>query len=137
MGAAMPFAWMPLMAVTLLGIPPEKLASASGIFNFARMLAASAGTAAGVTLWDQRSIYHRSRLAEDISPDSLPYLQASEMLNQVAPSDQGVLAALDIVVSIQARTLAMADVFYLGIVIVAGLILFTVLLPSRGEVGNK
>ena len=60
MGAAMPFAWMPLMAIALLGIPPEKLASASGIFNFFRMLASSAGTAVGITLWDQRSIYHRS-----------------------------------------------------------------------------
>jgi DHA2 family multidrug resistance protein len=34
MGCAMPFAWMPLMMLTLTGLPAEKMASATGIFNF-------------------------------------------------------------------------------------------------------
>lgn len=135
MGLAMPFAWLPLMAVALMGIPPAQLASAAGIFNFSRMVASSAGTAMGITLWDHRSIYHRSRLAENISEDSVQYQEAMELLNQVTPSHGGALTALDMAVEVQARTLAMGDVFYVCMAIAALFIAFAVLLPARTQVG--
>lgn len=137
MGLAMPFAWMPLMVITLVGIPAEKLSSAAGIFNFCRMIAASAGTAMGVTLWDQRSIYHRSRLAENISPESVQYQEAMGLLEQVAPSDEGALAALDMAVGVQARTLAMGDVYYACMALILAFIVVTVLLPKNGDVGES
>jgi DHA2 family multidrug resistance protein len=121
-GMGMPFAMMPLMMITLVGLPAEKMASATGIFNFVRMLAASLGTAVGVTLWDQRAIYHRSRLVEDISTDSPQFQQAMALLTARLPDPQSALAALDGMVKIQARTLAMLDVYYLcaaGVVVVA------------------
>ena len=104
MGAAMPFAWMPLMVLALVGLPADKIASATGIFNFVRMLASSMGTAMGVTLWDQRTIYHRSRLVEDISVDSFHYQQTMERLSQQLPDTDALLAALDRAVSIQGNT---------------------------------
>ena len=133
MGAAMPFAFMPLMVLALVGLPPEKIASATGIFNFIRMLASSLGTAAGVTLWDQRSIYHRSRLAETISQDSPQYQQTMEMLAQRLPDSQSALAALDRAVSVQARTLALDDIFYLSAAIMAPLALIAWLLPAHSS----
>ena len=133
MGTAMPFAWMPLMVLALVGLPAEKMASATGIFNFVRMLASSMGTAAGVTLWDQRTIYHRSSLAETISPDAPQYQQTMEMLSQRLPNPEAALAALDQAVSVEARTLALNDIFYLSILIVLPLAAVAWLLPSHSN----
>lgn len=130
-GLAMPFSWLPLMAVALLGVPAEKLASAAGIFNFTRMLASSAGTAAGITLWDQRSIYHRSRLAENISPESVQYQEVMDVMGRTANSPDMALAALELAVGQQARTLAMADVFYVCVVIALLFVVATAALPSK------
>jgi len=136
MGAAMPFAFMPLMILALVGIPAEKMASATGIFNFIRMLSSSLGTALGVTLWDQRTIFHRSRLAESISPDSPQYQQAMELLSQRLPDAQSALAALDRAVYAQARTLALDDVIYLCAAITLPLALVAWLLPAHATTGE-
>jgi DHA2 family multidrug resistance protein len=133
MGFAMTFAWMPLMVLALVGLPAEKVASATGIFNFVRMLASSMGTALGVTLWDQRTIYHRSRLAEDISADSPQYRQAMELLSSRLPDPDSALAALDRAVSVQARTLALDDIFYLSAAVVLPLAFIAWLLPAHSD----
>ncbi len=132
MGIAMPFAWMPLMMVTLVGLPPEKVASATGLFNFFRMLASSLGTAVGMTLWDQRTIFHRSRLAETLSPEDPHYREAMALLEGRLPEPAAALAALDRAVTVQARTLALDDIFYLcmGLSLVIALAAWA--LPSRG-----
>ncbi|MEH6637332.1 MAG: DHA2 family efflux MFS transporter permease subunit [Halioglobus sp.] len=132
MGAAMAFAWMPLMMLALVGLPPEKMASATGIFNFVRMLASSMGTALGVTLWNERTIYHHSQLAETISPDAPQYQQTMEMLSARLPESESALAALDRAVNVQASTLALNDVFYLSAAIILPLALLAWLLPAHG-----
>jgi DHA2 family multidrug resistance protein len=133
MGAAMPFAWMPLMLLALTGLPADKMASATGIFNFVRMLASSLGMAAGVTLWDHRTILHRSQLAENISPDSAQYQQTMELLSQRLPDSQSALAALDQAVTAQARTLALDDIFYLSAAIMLPLAFIAWLLPAHAS----
>lgn len=128
-GLALPFAYMPLMVVSLAGLPPEKMASAAGIFNFTRMLASSLGTAIGITLWDQRAIYHRSRLAEDIAVDSPQYREMLDALLQRLPDTQAALAAIEGAVAAQARTLALDDIYYLCLVIILPLLLSIWFLP--------
>jgi DHA2 family multidrug resistance protein len=136
MGAAMPFAWMPLMLLALTGLPADKMASATGIFNFVRMLASSLGMAAGVTLWDHRTILHRSQLAENISPDSPQYRQTMELLSQRLPDPQSALVALDQAVTAQASTLALDDVFYLSAAIIFPLAFIAWLLPAHASNGK-
>ncbi|MCB1678075.1 MAG: DHA2 family efflux MFS transporter permease subunit [Halioglobus sp.] len=131
MGLVLPLAWMPLMMLALVGLPQEKMASATGIFNFVRMLASSLGTALAVTVWDQRSIYHRERLAEILGPDTPQFQQTLDLLSQRLPDAQSALAALERAVSLQARTLAFDDVFYLCIALVLPLTLCAWLLPAR------
>jgi MFS transporter, DHA2 family, multidrug resistance protein len=132
MGAAMPFVWMPLMVLTLVGLPAEKVASAAGIFNFVRMLASSLGTAVGVTLWDDRTIFHHSRITESIPADSPQYQQTMELLSQRVPDSQAALAALDAAVNAQARTLGLDDLFYVSAILLLPLSLVAWLLPARG-----
>lgn len=133
-GLSMPFTMMPLMVITLVGLPAEKMASATGIFNFVRMGSASMGTAVGVTIWDQRSIFHHSNLAENISVDSPQFQQTMNFLAQRLPDPQSALATLDMAVNVQARTLAMNDVFYLCLIAVMLVAVLGWLLPSRTTV---
>ncbi len=128
----MPFVWMPLMVLTLLGLPAEKVASAAGIFNFVRMVASSLGTAVGVTLWDDRTIFHHSRIVESIPADSPQHQQAMELLSQRLPDSQAALAALDAAVNAQARTLGLDDLFYVSAILLMPLALVAWLLPARG-----
>jgi DHA2 family multidrug resistance protein len=136
-GLAMPFSWMPLMVVALVGLPPDKLASAAGIFNFIRMLASSMGTAVGVTLWDQRSTFHHSRLVESLSADSPQYQQATDLLAQRLSDEQAVMAALDRAVTVQARTLGMDDIFYLSAAVLVPLLLLAWFLPASAATAEE
>ncbi len=131
MGLAMPFAWMPLMVLALTGLPADKVASATGLFNFIRMLTSSLGMAMGVTLWDSRTIYHRSYLVENMSSESPQYQQAVELLSHQLPGPQAAAVVLERMVTVQARTLALDDIFYLGAFIMVSLIFFAWFLPAR------
>jgi len=131
LGMIIPFAFMPVLVVSLAGLPHDKLASATGIFNFARMLSASLGVAIGITLWDERTIFHRSRLAEEVSADSPQYHQAMDLLLATLPDPGGALIALENTVSVQARTLAMNDLNYLCGLIALSMTLVAWLLPAR------
>lgn len=50
--------FIPLITLSLTGLPREMIASASGLFNFCRQLALSFGTSLSVTLWDRRQAFH-------------------------------------------------------------------------------
>ena len=95
-------------------------------------LASSLGTAFGVTLWDDRTIFHRSRIVESISADSPQYQQAMELLSRQLQDPQAALAAMERAVSIQARTLGLDDIFYLGYAILLPLAFIAWLLPAHG-----
>ena len=129
-GLAMPFAFMPVMVVALVGLPAAKLASATGIFNFARMLAGSLGTAIGVTLWDERAIFHRSRLAENLSGDSPLYQQTMALLAARSGDPESALAAVEGAVQVQARTMALNDLNFLCVVAILVAAALPWLLPS-------
>lgn len=57
--------FIPLVQITLNNIPKAKYASASGIFNFIRILIGSGfGTSLSVELWNHLETFHHSRLVE-------------------------------------------------------------------------
>jgi MFS transporter, DHA2 family, multidrug resistance protein len=51
----------------LSGISPDKLAGASGIFNFLRQISLSFGTNLGTTIWDHRATFHDHRLNAEVT----------------------------------------------------------------------
>lgn len=60
--------FLPLLQLSLSGIPKEKYTSASGLLNFIRILVGSGfGTSLSVELWTRREIFHHSRLAESVT----------------------------------------------------------------------
>jgi DHA2 family multidrug resistance protein len=113
MGIGIACFFVPINQVILSGLAPEQLASAAGISNFCRTISASFSTAVTVTLWQHRGDFHYARLAEHLDRTD-PAL--GEYLAQLHAIGAGTLRAwawLDRVVTREALTAAVNDVFLL------------------------
>ncbi len=113
MGIAMACFFVPLTTISLAGLPPDRIAAASGLTNFIRITGGAFGASLGVTVWDHRTAYHYATLGEKITaynPGATEFLYGgSSPLNQ----DQ-TLVALSGMVERQASTLAINDLFLLS-----------------------
>ncbi len=69
-GAAMASFFVPLVTLSVSGLPPERIPNASGLFNFARITAGSFGTSIFTTFWDRRATLHHAQLVEHLTPDN-------------------------------------------------------------------
>lgn len=123
-GIGIPCFFIPTITILLSGLPNYRIASASGLSNFLRILAGSFGTSISVTLWDYRESLHQSRLVEGVLPYQTNLIQGIHTLKNQGLSKEGSLAALYKEVINQAYMLATNDVFYTaGIIFLALLIL--------------
>ena len=116
-GLAMAFFFIPLITITLSGLPPERIPAASGLTNFARITAGAFGTSISTTLWESRAALHHAQLAEAVNPGN-PAAQA--MLSGLATSGlspQQALALVNRMVDQQAFMLAANDIFYISALI--------------------
>lgn len=106
--------FVPLVQIALADIPPQLLASASGVFNFIRIMVGSGfGTAIFVTLWDRRTTLHHSQLGESINAYRPVVTQAQAQVHQLGLSSDSTNQFLDLVVEQQAAMLGLNDVFWL------------------------
>ncbi|MEI8201775.1 MAG: DHA2 family efflux MFS transporter permease subunit [Bacteroidota bacterium] len=81
-GFALGMVFTPLSAVSLLQIPREKMAQASGISNTIRQLGGSLGVALLATLLTTRVNYHSQMYEQAIQPKSQTYSNISKNLTQ-------------------------------------------------------
>ncbi|KAF1024069.1 MAG: Multidrug export protein EmrB [Paracidovorax wautersii] len=122
-GVAMAFFFIPLLTLTLSGLPPERVPAASGLSNFVRITAGAVGTSIATTLWERRATLHHAQLVESLTAGSGPANQALQGLQAGGLSSSQALAQIDRLVNQQAFMLAANDVFY------ASAILFLLLIP--------
>ena len=81
-GFAMGIMFTPLMAISLLEVPREKMAQASGISNVIRQLGGSFGVALLATLLITRVSYHTEMFGESVSSRSETYQATSSHIKQ-------------------------------------------------------
>lgn len=74
-GLAVACFFMPLTTITLSGLPPEKMASASSLFNFLRTLAGSIGTSLTTFIWYNREAVHHTEVINPYNPISQQFFQ--------------------------------------------------------------
>jgi len=74
-GVALSFLFIPLMTLSMAGIPKEKVGNATSIFNLMRNIGGSFGIAIMTTFLARRTQFHQSRLVENITPGNLKTLQ--------------------------------------------------------------
>ena len=110
-GLGIAFFFLPLNAILLSGVPPGDLASASGLSNFARTMSGSIATAVTVWIWNRRTDYHHAVLTEHIRNSAQGWNQYQEHLAGRGISGTGAFQYVEQVISNQAMTLGVNDVF--------------------------
>src|SRR5664279_2159881 len=116
-GAAVACFFIPLVSITLSGLPPDRIPSASGLSNFARITAGAFGTSISTTLWDDRATMHHAHLAESINVGNLAATQTLDSLKGLGLDPAQSLATVDRLINAQAYVLAADDIFYASAVI--------------------
>lgn len=112
MGCGIALFFVPVNQVILSGLPPAKVASASGLANFFRTIAMSVATAISTTLYTHRSIYHHAVLSEHTHTDARATTEWLNRVQQLGVPGKSLYAAMNQVVNGQAATLAINDVFW-------------------------
>jgi MFS transporter, DHA2 family, multidrug resistance protein len=113
-GAAMGFFFVPLISLILSGLPPSRIPAATGLSNFARILAGSFGTSLATTMWDHRAILHHAQLTEYVTQGSVATQNYVRTLQAGGLSLQQAGAAIDRSIDVEAHLLAVNDVFWLS-----------------------
>ncbi len=122
-GVAMAFFFIPLVTITLSGLPPERIAAASGLTNFARITAGAFGTSISTTLWENRAALHHAQLAEAVNPGSPAAQAVLSGLTAGGLTPEQALGQINRMVDQQAFMLAANDIFY------GSALLFLALIP--------
>ena len=122
-GAAVACFFIPLVSITLSGLPPERIPSASGLSNFARITAGAFGTSISTTLWENRAAMHHAHLAEAINTGSLAATQTLSGLQGSGLDPAQSIAMVDRMINVQAYVLAADDIFY------ASTVIFVLMIP--------
>jgi DHA2 family multidrug resistance protein len=113
-GAAMAFFFVPLVSLILSGLPPDKIPAASGLSNFARILAGSFGTSLATTFWDHRAIVHHAQLTEYVTARSDAAQHYVQTLQGGGLSLPQAGAAINRSIDVEAHLLAANDVFWIS-----------------------
>jgi MFS transporter, DHA2 family, multidrug resistance protein len=124
----------PLTAIILSGLPPEKIPAAAGLSNFVRIFAGAVGTSLVSTGWNNRTILHHARLAEQASVNNPNFVDAiSNLQTTLGVSAPKALAFFENSLNAQASMLGLNDMFWFSAVIFIAIIpLIWVTRPSKG-----
>ena len=110
-GAALAFFFIPLSAITLSGLSPDRIASASGLSNFARITAGAMGTSVVITLWDDRATMHHAHLTEHVTRTDPGAVDAFTTLMNSGMSFEQAALYISRLIDRQAFTRSANDVF--------------------------
>lgn len=96
----MPFMFIPISAVSYVGLPPSRSSEASALINLMRNLGGSFGVSFVTNMLEERGQFHHARLAEHIT--------AYNGYGWNVP-----LAPVDAIVRAQASVMSYLDVFWI------------------------
>jgi len=142
-GISMSFLFIPLMAMSMAGIPKEKMGNATSIFNLMRNVGGSFGISIMTTFLSRRTQFHQARLVERVNPGNL---KALGMMHGMAGWFHGkgagntlasrrALGAIYGMVQQHAAMLSFVEAFWIMAIIFVAMIPFAFLLraPRRGR----
>jgi DHA2 family multidrug resistance protein len=112
-GLGVVFFFPPLLAIVISGLPPTRVASATGLANTLRTLAGSFAVSLTTTWWDRREALHQSRLTERFTPFDHIARGALAHLHTLGASGHAAFAVIERAVVQQAYMLATDDLYWL------------------------
>lgn len=110
-GVGIAFFLTPVVSLSLTGLPPEKLASASGLQTAIRMMSGSLIASLAQTFWDERTRFHHTHLVDKLSVLGHRATSAVKALGNAGLSSQQAWAVIGNHVDVQASMLALNDFF--------------------------
>ncbi|HEY1710069.1 MAG TPA: DHA2 family efflux MFS transporter permease subunit [Rhizomicrobium sp.] len=113
-GVSMSTFFVAMLTISLDGIEPQRIPSASGISNFTRITAGGFAASITTTMWDRREALHQSRLTDLTTPYTPSFQQAMDHLHSFGYTDLQSYAVLARTVSSQAYLLASNDLFWIS-----------------------
>jgi MFS transporter, DHA2 family, multidrug resistance protein len=116
-GAAIAFFFIPLSAITLNGLTPDRIPSASGLSNFARITAGAMGTSLVTTIWEDRATLHHVHMAEKITATDAPVADSFNVLSNLGMSLEQAASYINRLIDQQAFTRAADDVYLISSVL--------------------
>lgn len=116
-GGAIAFFFIPLSAITLNGLTPDRIPSASGLSNFVRITAGAMGTSMVATVWDDRATMHHVHMAEKVSRTDPGAMDGLNALMSSGMSFEQAAAQISRMIDQQAFTRAADDVYLISSVL--------------------
>jgi len=120
-GIGMAGFFIPLVSLTLNGLPGNKIPAASGLSNFVRIMCGGIGSSIFTTVWDRRSTLHHAQLMEQANVYNPVFNQQIERFHANG-SDAVGYAWFNNSVSQQAAMLGVNDCFWISAAIFIALI---------------
>ncbi len=113
MGIGLPLFFVPLMTISLKGLPTDKVASASGLINFLRTIAGAVATAVVVAYWNSETAVARAMLVPTIK-------EGGELFERPVLSMERTIETIDMLAQQQGMMLAANNVsLVLGAIMLA------------------
>ncbi|GGC90162.1 DHA2 family efflux MFS transporter permease subunit [Undibacterium terreum] len=133
-GIPMALFFVPLTAIVLSGLSPDKIPAAAGLSNFIRIFCGAASTAIVSTMWNNRTILHHSRLTEQASIYNSTFLDSiGNLQSAVGLPLQQAYAKFESTLNTQAAMLGLNDIFWIsGIIFIVIIPLIWITKPARG-----
>lgn len=122
MGIGIACFFLPLVTISISGLPAERVAAASGITNLMRNLGASFGTAITTWLWASDAAEQHARLMENIHPYNPAVNDYLDRLRQLGMPDDVAHAWLERVINTQSYTLATDHILTLSALLMLSLV---------------
>ena len=120
-GVSMSTFFLSMLTIAIDRIPPERLPSATGISNFARIVAGSFAASIITTAWDRREALHQAHLADAVGT-GMAYRMAAEQLARLGLSAEQAAGAVTRQMVGQAYLLASTDLFRVSAYLCVGLL---------------
>ncbi len=129
--------FVPVNQIVLSGLPPSRMAAASGLSNFFRTLSGGFATAISVTVWDHRASFHHARLTEYINAFNPASIEYMNRLQSLGLNSQMALGRINTLISQQSAMLATKELFWaVGIIFFLLVIVVWFAKPPFGSKGS-
>lgn len=137
-GIAMAGFFIPLVSITLSGLPGHRIPAASGLSNFVRIMCGGIGTSIFQTAWDHRNNFHHAQLVEQANPYNPTFNQAVTQMGQLGFMRDQAHGLINNMATQQAAQLGVNDLFYISAAIFVLLIaLIWITKPERAGGGDS
>jgi MFS transporter, DHA2 family, multidrug resistance protein len=137
-GIGMAGFFIPLVSITLSGLPGNRIPAASGLSNFVRIMCGGIGTSIFSTAWDHRSNVHHAQLMEQANAYNPNFTASMQQFGAAGFSQSQGYGLFNSMATQQAAQLGVNDLFYISAGIFVALIaLIWITKPERSGGGDS